>query len=96
MALYIDPTTIRKDGNFRKVWQLNDLKERHKDGELSRRVRNEYDCKKERFRVLSFSTHSEPMANGMSLYQSSAESTEWNDIPPGTFAETVLKIVCAN
>lgn len=95
-SLYIDPTTFRKDGNLRKLWQLNDLKERHKDGELSRRARNEYDCKNERFRVLSLSTHSEPMASGMILYQSSAESTKWNDIPPGTLAETVLKIVCAN
>ncbi len=96
MSVYIDPTTIRKDGNLRKVWQLQDLKERDKDGELSRRFRSEYDCKNERRRLLSFSTHSEPMANGMSLYQSTADSTQWNDIPPRSVAETVLKIVCAN
>ena len=96
MSLYIDPTTIRKDGNFRKAWQIQSLKERNKDGVLSRRTRNEYDCKNERTRFLSISTHSEPMANGMILFQGSSDSTEWDDIPPGTLAETVLKIVCAN
>jgi hypothetical protein len=92
---YIDPTTIRKDGNLRKVWEIQELKWRHKEGELSRRARLEYDCKNERRRLLSFSTHSVPMASGMSLYQSTAESTQWNDIPPRSGAETVLKIVCA-
>jgi hypothetical protein len=95
MSSYIDPTTIRKDGNLRKVWQIQDLKQREKGGELSRQARLEYDCKNERFRTLSISTHSEPMANGMSLFQTTAASTPWNDIPPRSVAEAALKIVCA-
>jgi len=96
LSLYIDPTTIRKDGNLRKVWEIQDLKQRNKDGELSRRARIEYDCKNERSRPLSLTTFSEPMANGMSLFQSRAESNQWDDIPPRSLAEAVLKIVCAN
>ena len=33
---YYDPTTIRVNGNLRRVWQVQDLKERDKDGELFR------------------------------------------------------------
>ena len=40
---YFDPATIRKDGNMRRVWQLQDLREQGKIGEMSRRIRYEYD-----------------------------------------------------
>ena len=81
---YIDPATIRKDGNLRKVWTIQDRKQRDKDGEMSRRTLIEYDCKEERYRVRSGTTHSDPMARGNTLYTRSGEPGEWNDIPPET------------
>ena len=95
IVLYIDPETIRKDGDLRRVWQIQNLKQRDKNGEMSSRVRVEYDCKQERYKMLSLSTHSGPMAGGTSLYQSSSEDIKWRDIPPGNLFEIVLKIVCA-
>ena len=91
---YIDPATIRKDGNLVRVWEINDLKQRHKDGELSRRFRSEYDCKQERSKTLSISEHSGPMASGTTLI-SGIPNSSWRDIPPGSIGEAVLKIVCA-
>lgn len=91
---YIDPKTIRKDGNFVRVWEIQDLKQRAKDGELSRRMRLEYDCKQERQRALSYSTHSEPMARGKTILSFTPPS-EWVEIPPNTSVEFSLKIVCA-
>lgn len=92
--LYIDLETIRKDGNRRRVWQIQNLKQRGKDGESSRRLRMEYDCKQERDRLVSFSFHSEPMASGTALSNVDG-GLGWADIPPGTLSEVVLKIVCA-
>lgn len=92
--LYIDPDSIRKDGNFRKVWEIADLKQRHKDGVMSLRTRSEYDCKEERSRFLAISHHSEPMAGGETL--SSGDGVgPWTAIPPDSLAETSLKRVCA-
>ena len=91
--LYIDPATIRKDGNLVKVWEINDLKQRHKDGELSSRSRTEYDCKEERYRTLSFSVHSESMANGELIYNTSSVSP-WQDVPPDTAVASIMKKVC--
>ena len=90
---YIDPTTIRKDGNFRKVWEVQNLKVRHKDGEKSWRTRNEYDCINERQRILSFSTHSGPVATG-DVLQIGREPGSWSDVAPGTSGDTILRIVC--
>jgi hypothetical protein len=93
-STYIDPATIRRDGNFRKVWQLQDLKQQYKDGTLSRRVRTEYDCMEERVRILFLSTHSSAMAGGDTLFSHDTADT-WTNVPPNTPSEIVLKIVCA-
>lgn len=91
---YIDPQSIRQDGNHVRVWEIQNLKQQSKKGELSRRARMEYDCKQERNRILSISTHSGPMASGTTLVDAEG-NRKWVDIPPGTAVETVLKIVCA-
>jgi len=91
---YIDPATIRKDGNLVKVWEITDYKKRDKDGHLSLRSRTEYDCKQERFRGLSISFHSGPMASSTTLSSWEGPFT-WREIPPGTVSEEVLKIICA-
>ncbi len=91
---YIDPATISKNGNFRKVWQLQDLKERGKDGAMSRRVLWEYDCNEGRDRMLSISTYSEPMARGKILSEfDPGESL--THITPNTPSAIIIKIVCA-
>lgn len=91
---YLDPATIRRDGNLRRVWQLSDLKERDKDGAMSLRNLWEYDCKEDRFRLLSGSVHSEPNAGGKVL-SSQSQRGDWNYIPPGSASSATLKYVCA-
>ena len=92
--IYIDPSTVRWDGDLRIVWTVQDLKQRHKDGEFSRRVLREYDCKEKTSRALSFSTHSEPMGNGKTLYSHTVPG-QWRSYAPGTNGDAALKIVCA-
>lgn len=93
LVAYIEPSSIRKNGNFRKVWQVQDLKQRDEHGAMSRRLLVEYDCKDERFRVLATSTHPEPMAAGKALVLVDVPST-WAAFAPGTPAEDTLEIVC--
>ncbi len=91
---YYDPATIRKDGSMRRVWRIQQLKQRIADGEKSRRMRIEYDCKEERYRILSASIHSEPMAEGKVIY-SEIKDNIWTVIPPASASEAMFKIVCA-
>ncbi len=91
---YYDPATIRKDGNMRRVWELQDIRERIKSGAISIRLRYEYDCKLERSRILGISGHSEPMAGGTVL-STEGEQTQWDAIAPGTPAEFMLNLLCA-
>ncbi len=93
LVAYIEPSSIRKNGSLRKVWQVQDLKQRDEHGAMSRRLLIEYDCKDERFRVLATSTHSEPMAAGKTLVSVDVPS-KWSAFAPDTPAEDTLEIVC--
>ena len=75
---YMDPATVRKDGNLRSAWTLQDYKERQSGGEMSARGRMEFDCKNKRFRVLSVISYSGPMGTGKILGMT-GKSTSWSD-----------------
>ena len=52
-VFYIDPATIRQEGDIRWLWIIQDLKKRDGEGgELSRRVQREFDCRRARHRIL--------------------------------------------
>lgn len=93
LVAYIEPSSIRSNGNLRMVWQLQDLKQRTEHGVMSRRMLVEYDCKDERFRILAIATHSEPMAGGKTLVIRDKPG-EWSPFRPATPAEDTLEIVC--
>ena len=91
--LYIDPATMRKDGNLRKVWTLSNLKKRTKNGELSIRSRQEIDCKEERIRILSASSHTDFWTDGKEIFHTDAIAN-WYEVPPNTDLQKSLQIVC--
>jgi len=91
---YYDPATVRKDGSMRRVWELQDLRKRRNNGVMSRRMRSEYDCKQEQYRILALTSHTEPMADGMP-FGTAGEDNTWRAIAPDTIAETIFNIVCA-
>jgi hypothetical protein len=92
-SYYADPSTVRKNGNLRRVWAVIDLKRRDPSGALSYRVLFEYDCKSEEGRILSRSTHAGPMARGDVLVSGDVGS-EWHHIPPATPDEGMLRMAC--
>ena len=93
-SFYIDTASVLRDGHVRQVWELTDLKRRDEGGELSRRIRVQYDCKRGRTQVLSISTHWEPMAAGATLLSVAREGL-WKEVPPETAYAAAFKLLCA-
>ena len=91
---YIDPATIRRDGQFRGVWVVIDVKQRGEDEVMSWSALEEYDCKEGRYRIFSPTGYSEPMAAGNVLRFENG-SDKWTYIEPNTPAETKRRLVCA-
>ncbi|MBK7685728.1 MAG: hypothetical protein KA388_07660 [Rhodocyclaceae bacterium] len=92
--VYIDLSTVRKDGNLRTVSQLHDEKKRSEDGVKSTRISWEYDCNNERVRIVAAASFPETMAGGKKLF-SFYKTSEWRDIAPETAGFNGLKAVCA-
>ncbi len=92
---YIDSRTISKQGQMRKVWVTQYLKERSQDGEISRRAFLEYDCMGARFRILSVSKASEAMSQAKYRLSLANTSQAGRQTPPSIPAVAVQGIVCA-
>ncbi len=65
-----DPAATRSSEGFGRAWEMQDLKQRGPDGELSMRTFSEFDCKDERSRILSVSRHPDLMAGGRIIFAS--------------------------
>jgi|SRR6185295_15337851 hypothetical protein len=96
-AYYIDPASIDKDGNLRKVWQIHDLSEKGSQGERSVLESVEYDCAAKRMRTLKATGKSQRMARG-EIIPLRQVFYEWVMLRPGKEDEKffeVLAAVCA-
>jgi hypothetical protein len=92
--LYIDPSTIRKAGQYRRVWALINFRKQAPLGVYSARTHQQYDCKRGRFRILKRDSFSEWMADGRNV-ASLARPEKWDYIAPGTVAQAIFRKVCA-
>jgi Surface-adhesin protein E len=96
-AYYIDPASITREGNFRRVWEIHDLAEKGSQGERSVLASVEYDCADNRMRTLKATGRSQRMARG-EILPLSRVLDEWIILRPGGADEIffrILKTVCA-
>ncbi len=94
-SFYIDPVSVLRNGHLRQVLELTDLRQRDEGGEMSRRTRVEYDCALGRTKVLSISTHQDPMAAGKTLVSVAREGL-WKEVPPGTAYAVAFQKMCTH
>jgi hypothetical protein len=93
---YIDPSTIHRAGNMVKMWCLIDHKiVISKTGKtyISVMAQHEYDCRKDRARMLFSSLHSENMGKGK-IVGSNYSPDAWGSVPPLSIVETLWKFAC--
>ncbi len=90
---YIEPATVQKDGQLRRVSTLQDLRQRGERGELSMRAVMEYDCSKNRVRVMSATAHRGQMGSG-EITARVTKPAEWIAIAPESAFNTTLRYVC--
>lgn len=93
---YIDPDTIVREGELRKVWQLSDRKKANKDGVMSLRVLVAFHCSGDAYRLLEMFAYSKPMATGEVIDSLSyGPLSEWGELPQRSVKERIALIACA-
>lgn len=93
-VFYYDPASVAQNANFRRVWEVQDLKQPDEFfGARSRRLLTEYDCTVARSRHLYISAHAERLARGETLV-TREEAGDWRSIPSQTSVAAMLLILC--
>ena len=90
---YIDPATVRSFGTLRQVWLMQDMVEADIDGVRSVRALQELNCQDGRYRFLSVTAYSGPMASGHVIVEHGMRDG-WSVIPPILSRSAVAKMVC--
>ena len=96
MTVYVDSDTLRHEGDLVKMWSLLDYKTTQTIGVglfMSRKDQREYDCTKERDRVLTFTQFSGNMGSGKVGY-SNSDGSDWAPVVPQSVNQTVWKFAC--
>ncbi len=86
VVLYLHRPSIAKEGNVQRVWEMQDLKKADKDGVMSRRYVNEYECKERMHRIGRVTSYAGPKLSGKKVFEVE-EFGYWRKVPPdGLFA----------
>jgi hypothetical protein len=93
-TFYVEVDSIKKIGNSRRVWVMQDMVKKGTNGVLSRRNLEEFDCVEEKYKLIQVTTFSGNMGTG-GILMSFPASGEWNYISPGTLDHGVLRFACS-
>jgi hypothetical protein len=94
-SFFVDLGSVEKDGSNRRFWELTDLKQRGKEGEMSMRARVLYDCQGQRARTLTLTVHAEAMASGKTLFVGGEDPQGWVAVASKSVSGDKLRMVCA-
>jgi hypothetical protein len=94
ITFYVDFERIRKHSGHVHWWTLSDYLKPSIYGDLSDRRYRQGDCKLFRHKILSLSSHKEPMGGGADSGGVTL-SHGWKYPPPNSVDETILKRVCS-
>ena len=96
-TVYIDPSTIHKEGNRAEMWALIDYKTSQPDKTgkqvLSDKLHYQYDCKGKQLSIIDTSAHAGPMGTG-EIINVNPDPPELLPIPAGTMAERMWERAC--
>jgi len=97
VTVYADPGTILRKGNLVKVWHLNDFKTiqiAQGNSYLSIKAQHQYDCTRDRERILALTKFSGNMGSGKVVHKDSREG-KWRPIAPGSVSHDLGKLACS-
>ncbi|HSS29385.1 MAG TPA: surface-adhesin E family protein [Nitrospiraceae bacterium] len=91
MTVYVDPDTIRRQGDFVKMWHLSNRKTTEGYGSI--KTQREYDCAEARHRLLAASIFSGHMGQGK-LLEDNVKEGLWMPVAPGSSGHALWKVAC--
>ena len=97
LTIYIDPDTIRRNGDLVTLWQLYDYKALQTvagNSFLSSKAQRQFDCGKQRTKLLAFTHFTGNMGSGNRVVIDSDED-EWKSVAPGSVGQVLWRLACS-
>ena len=96
-TVYVDPDTIRREGNLVALWQLIDFKTmqggRSPCRFLSTKTHKEFDCAGKRLRLLAFTDFSRRMGTGIAS-NGYIDKDNWLPVEPESINNALWEVAC--
>ena len=97
-TLYVDPATIRREGNLVAVWQLVDFKWMQGSARgparfLSTKTHKQFDCTEKRLRLLAFTEFLRPMGTGISA-DGYVDKDKWLPVELESINQALWEVAC--
>lgn len=98
-TIYVDPSTIQRNGNQASMWVLIDYRQPQPDKTgkqvMSDKLHYQYDCVDKQFSITETSAHAGPMAGGETI-NVNPDPPVVTPVPAGTTAEKMWQRACGN
>ncbi len=92
MTFYVNRNAIEREGDIRRIWEMQDLKAADPEGVVSRRYQNEYDCKEKMHRIGRMTSFSGHKLSGKPMFDV-PDWGYWRKIPPdGVFVVSYVML----
>jgi hypothetical protein len=103
-TVYVDPDTIRREGNLVTMWQLIDFKSMQGNAGmgpfgfgphrfLSTKTHKQFDCAGKRLRLLAFTEFSRGMGTGIPA-NGYVDSSNWLPVEPESINQALWGVAC--
>ncbi len=96
-TIYVDPSTIQKDGDQASMWVLIDYQQPQLDKTgkqvMSDKLHYQYDCSGKQLSIVATSAHAGPMASG-EIINVNPDPPQLTPVPAGTTAEKMWQHAC--
>src|SRR6266513_6157554 len=103
-TVYVEPDTIRREGNLVTLWQLIDLKWMQGNQGMGRlgfgphrffstKTQKQFDCAEKRLRLLAFTEFSQHMGTGISA-NGYVDMDHWLPVEPESISQALWEIAC--
>ena len=97
LILYSNPVTIIKSGNMVRMIRLTNFKTAQRiNGKsyLSTKRQDEYDCLKQRYRIIYVNAYTENMGDGKVVIRVINKPDDWKLVSSGSQGEAVWSFAC--
>ena len=97
-TVYVDPDSIRREGNLVTLWQLIDFKwmqgnSRGPHRFFSTKTHKQFDCAEERLRLLAFTQFSHRMGTGIPA-DGYVDQGNWIPVEPESINQALWEMAC--